>query len=471
MSMDGAHRPANVIWVITDQMRAQATGYAGDPNVFTPNLDRLAAEGANFTRAVSGAPLCCPFRGAMVTGRYPHNNGVTGHGDPLPDGSLTVAHAFRDAGYRTCYIGKWHLDGNSPERGSVMPGDDIRHRMIPPERRGGFEDWWAYENGNQPFDCIIHTDKGGTPQGVPVLDSADGMEHFRVPGFEADGLTDILLGWLGTQVADRPEQPFFAVLSMQPPHNPYTAPAEAMARHTPGDVRLRPNVPDIRDVTERARRDLAGYYAGIEQIDDNVGRIRASLDELGLTENTYLVFFSDHGDMHGSHGQWRKTGPWEESIRIPFLIGGPSREHQNSNRPDVPVNHVDIAPTSLGLCGLPVPAQMEGTDYSAVVTTPGIRPPVWDGPPDSAYLGIPVAPRHPQSVGQAWRGIVTRDNWKYACFEGQPWLLFNLDDDPYEFVNLAHDPAYYAIRAGLHERLRQWADQTGDTFDLPALER
>ena len=450
----------NVIWIVADQMRAQATGYAGDPNARTPNLDRLAAEGTNFTRAVSGSPLCSPFRGALMTGRYPHDNGVTGNRYPLDEHTRTVAHAFNDAGYRTCYVGKWHLDGDRPGVEPAWNSDQTQ--LIPPERRGGFQDWWAYENRNRPFDCHLHTDEDRVPAGLPVVAKADGMARFRVPGYETDGLTDIFLDWLGEHAAD----PFFAVLSVQPPHNPYTAPAEEMARHVPGQIRLRPNVPDIPQVTERARRDLAGYHAAIERLDHNVGRLRTALDELGLTDSTYLVFLSDHGDLHGSHGQWRKTAPWEESIRIPFLIGGPTREHQNANRQDVPVNHVDIAPTTLGLCGLPVPAEMAGTDFSRLVTPDGYRPPTWDGPPDSAYLSLPVAPGHPQSVDRPWRGIVTRDNWKYASFEGHPWLLFNLDEDPYELVNLAHDPAYHAVRSALHERLREWITRTGDTFEL-----
>jgi arylsulfatase A-like enzyme len=450
----------NVIWIVADQMRAQATGYAGDPNARTPNLDRLAAEGANFTRAVSGSPLCCPFRGALVTGRYPHNNGVLSNRYPLPEDTRTVAHAFADAGYRTCYVGKWHLDGDRP--GVEATWDIDQTQMIPPARRGGFQDWWAYENRNRPFDCQLHTDADRVPPGLSILDKSDGMARFRVPGYETDGLTDIFVDWLRGHAAE----PFFAVLSVQPPHNPYTAPAEEMAHHTPGRIRLRANVPDIPAVTERARRDLAGYHAAIERLDHNVGRVRAALDELGLTDDTYLMFFSDHGDLHGSHGQWRKTAPWEESIRIPFLVGGPTREHQNANRPDVPVNHVDIAPTSLGLCGIPVPEEMEGTDYSGLITPDGFRPPVWDGPPDSAYLSLPVPPGHPQSVDRAWRGLVTRDGWKYACFEDQPWLLFDLNEDPYELVNLAHDPAYHAVRARMHDRLRQWVADTGDTFAL-----
>jgi arylsulfatase A-like enzyme len=463
MRHDGGNQ-MNVIWVVTDQLRAQALGYAGDPNVATPNLDRLAAEGVNFTRAVAGSPLCCPFRGAMVTGRYPHNNGVTGHRVPMPDGTRTVAHAFAEAGYRTCYIGKWHLDGDRRDLGDAV--ENVQHhriRMIPPERRGGFQDWWAYENNNRPFDCLLHTDAGHVPAGIKTLRSADRMEQFRVPGYEADGLTDILLDWLGTQASERVEQPFFAVLSMQPPHNPYTAPAAAMARHRPGEVRLRANVPDTPRITERARRDLAGYYAAIEQIDHNVGRIRDQLHELGLADSTYIVFFSDHGDLHGSHGQWRKTAPWEEAIRIPFLIGGPSREHQDSSRPDVPLNHVDIAPTTLGLCGLDVPTHMEGTDYSSLVSHAGggEEPSEY---PDSAYLSLPVPTGHPSSVDRAWRGVITRDGWKYASFDdGHPWLMFDLNDDPYELVNLAHDPRYHATRSELERTVHAWIERTGCT--------
>ncbi|MEU6644674.1 sulfatase/phosphatase domain-containing protein [Saccharomonospora sp. NPDC046836] len=128
--------------------------------------------------------------------------------------------------------------------------------------------------------------------------------------------------------------------------------------------------------------------------------------------------------------------------------------------------HVDITPTTLGLCGIPVPEEMEGTDYSRLVTTPGMRPPVWDGPPEDAYLSLPVPTGHPESVDRGRRGIVTRDNWKYVCLEGQPWLPFNLDDDPYELANLAHNPAFHAVRSNLHKRLQEWIDKTGDTFQL-----
>lgn len=328
------------------------------------------------------------------------------------------------------------------------------------------KDWCAYENNNRPFDCLVHTDKGRTPTDREVLAADDGMESFRLGGYEVDSLTDIMLGWLGEQTEQRSAQPFFAVLSVQPPHNPYTAPETEMGRHTPGTVELRANVPPVDRVAVRARRDLAGYYAAIERIDRNVGRLREKLDELGIANDTYVIFFSDHGDLHGSHGQWRKTAPWEESMRIPFVIGGPSREHQNSLRVDVPINHVDIAPTTLGLCGIAAPPTMEGFDYSSWLRKSPFAPDDSGAEPDSAYLGIPVPTYHPESVDRAWRGIVTRDNWKYVCLEGLPWLMFDLNEDPYELANLAHDRTFRAKREELHDRLERWIVDTGDSFEL-----
>lgn len=455
----------NVIWVICDQLRAQALGYASDPNVSTPNLDRLAAEGHTFTRAVAGAPLCCPARGAFLTGRFAHHSGVPGHQSPMPAGTPTIAHELRDAGYRTCYVGKWHLDGNRPELGPHTYGDaNARIRMIPPPRRGGFEDWWAYENNNRPFDVLVHTDAGQVPDGAELTAQADGMQQFRLQGYETDALTDLTLDWIDAHVHSHPGQPFFAVLSVQPPHNPYTAPSEDMARHTPGRVELRANVPPIPAVQERARRDLAGYYAAIERLDANIGRLRRQLAQLGIAEHTYLVFFSDHGDMHGSHGQWRKTSPWEESIRVPLLIGGPSREHQNTHRIDALINQPDVAPTTLGLCGLKTPDSMDGTDYSGLITSEG-HP---DRYPDSTYIGLPIPTGHPSSIDRPWSGVCTRDGWKYVTLDTHPWLLYNLTDDPYELANHAHDPGYHHQQDRLQQQLQSWTQHlSADVTQLP----
>lgn len=440
----------NVLWVFGDQHRGQALGCMGDPNVHTPNIDRLAAEGVVFTAAVAGSPICCPYRGSLLTGRYPHQC-VPGHELRLPPDQPTVATAFEEAGYRTAYFGKWHLDGFHEREGRAA------QHIVPPERRGGFAEWTGYENNNSQWDCWVH---GGT---------GDTAFHYRLPGYETDALTDLTIDWLrarGQEAAAGDSPPFFAVLSVQPPHDPYVAPAEWMARHTPGMIRLRPNVPDVGWVVERARRELAGYYAMIENLDWNLGRLRVALAEAGLATDTHIIFFSDHGDLHGSHGQFRKTAPWEESLRVPFIIGGgPPQYTYRAGRYSVPLNHVDIAPTTPGLCGIAPPEGMLGTDYSDYRLRDRPEP----VGPDSAYLQLVRPTRHGNSVDRPWRGVVTRDGWKYAVLEGQPWLLFNLADDPHEMVNLAHNTAFATQRRALQDRLAAWIADTDDHFRLPEL--
>jgi arylsulfatase A-like enzyme len=453
-SVSGAAQPPaarpNVIWLFSDQHRAQALGCAGDPNVFTPNIDAMAAQGVRFTSAVSGFPLCCPFRGSLLTGRYPHKC-VPGHEYPLPEGQPTVANTFNEAGYHTSYFGKWHLGGwhESQGRGAMF--------ITPPERRGGFQTWAGYENNNSQYDSWVH---GGAGKDA---------FHYRLPGYETDELTNLLIKDIKAQAAAQKAgkgKPFFSVLSVQPPHNPYVAPPDFMRRHNPGTVQLRPNVPHVASVVDRARRDLAGYYAMIENLDWNIGRIREALAAASLQFDTHLVFFADHGDMHGSHGQYLKMTAYEESIRIPFVIAG-EQPHGDNGRGNgafpIPLNHVDIAPTTLGLCGIRKPEWMEGTDYSA--RRLGRKPAASE--PDSAFLQTVVPTMHGDSVDKPWRGLVTRDGWKYTCFDGVSWLMFNLNEDPYEQVNVAHNVKYRAERRKLAGRLKQWVADTGDKFAVP----
>ena len=437
---------ANIIWVFGDQHRAQALSDSGDPNVNTPNIDRLGREGIRYDRAVSGTPLCCPYRGSLLTSLYPHEC-VPGHEHPLPEGQKTVAHVFNENGYDTAYFGKWHLDGFHESEGRAA------FHYIAPERRGGFKRWIGYENNNLQWDCWVH---GHDAEGAE-------LPHYRLPGYETDCLTDMLLDYIGDRGSEEGEQPFFAVLSVQPPHNPYVAPADFMANHNPQSLQLRPNVPAIDRVEERARLELAGMYAMIENLDWNVGRIMDALREAELDTNTYVIFFSDHGDMHGSQGQFLKTSPWEESMRVPFMIRGGVQT--SGIKKQTLINHVDIAPTSLGLAEIDAPEWMRGHDFSGHWLPE--RPQVDD--PDSAFIQIVVPTRHPDSVDRPWRAIVTADGWKYAVLEGQPWLLFNLNEDPYELANLAHNTRYSTERRRLHDRLARWIEETGDEFRLPVL--
>ena len=323
--------------------------------------------------------------------------------------------------------------------------------IVPPHRRGGFDEWIGYENNNSQWDCWVHGGEDG------------GAFHERLPSYETDALTDLFITYIKQRGQD-PEQPFFGALSVQPPHIPYVAPPEWMQRHTPGGVTLRANVPNIPRVEETARQKLAGYYAMIENLDWNLGRIRTALEEAEMSHDTHIVFFSDHGAMLGSHGHWGKTTPYVESIRIPFIVGGHVPRYENfGGKSNQPVNHVDIAPTSLGLCGIEPPDWMMGTDYS------GLRVKGRDSRkfPDSAFLQLPSGPGYLDCATHPWRGVTTTDGWKYTVTEGGPWTLHNLNEDPFELVNGAFSGQYRSEKRQLHDRLSRWIADTDDQFRMP----
>jgi arylsulfatase A-like enzyme len=442
----------NLLWLFGDQHRHQATGYAGDPNLHTPNIDHLSLTGFTSERgAVSGYPLCCPFRGSLLSGVYPHHC-VPVHEAPFPAGMKTIAHPFNEAGYDTAWFGKWHVDGcdESRERAAFW--------VVPPERRGGFQEWVGYENNNSQFDTWVHGGRGET------------RGPWKLEGFETDALTNLLIDYLERRT-NQPDQPFFAALSVQPPHWPMQCPPE-FVKFRPGEAATRPNLPPGSAAEHGFHLSAPGYYGMIENWDWNVGRILAALRRLDLAQNTHIVFFADHGDMLGSHGRFGKVLPYEESIRVPFIMGGadffynglvsgtgPTQGGAGHPHGDILINHVDIAPTSLGLCGLAKPDWMEGYDFSFVRR----RESAPNDIPDCALLQAIEA----REQSPCYRGIVTRDGEKYACTASGPWLLFDLRDDPFEMNNLAQVPSKSPQLRRLHRRLAEKLREVGDPFPLP----
>jgi arylsulfatase A-like enzyme len=192
-------------------------------------------------------------------------------------------------------------------------------------------------------------------------------------------------------------------------------------------------------------------------VDEQVGRLLKALDDSGRSGDTIVVFTSDHGDMLGSHGQRLKRKPWEESIRVPGILRYPSKAKPGRTS-DALLSHVDLAPTLLSLCGLPVPDDMQGTDLSGLVL--GMS----DWGPDSAYFQIFV-PFAGDGTPNPWRGVRT-DRHMYARTEAGLWVLYDLKVDPYELKNLADDPPQTALREGLESKLAGWMKRTGDSWAL-----
>ncbi|MDE2825441.1 MAG: sulfatase-like hydrolase/transferase [Gemmatimonadota bacterium] len=411
----------HVIYILSDEHAGQAMGHAGDPNLRTPNMDRMAAEGVSFMRARANCPVCTPSRGTIFSGRHAHAGPVQGFHDVYKPAAPSTATLLREAGYHTAYFGKWHCgtvrDQIPPEVRSDPGYYDLEGAARTPEiHRGGFQDWHGFEMNNAPFKGFYYREGDIDPT--------------RMAGYQTDALTDMAIAYLRDYDGDRP---LFLVLSVEPPHWPLEVP-DAFMRFDPASLKTRPNFGGQADLRER----LAVYYAMIENLDGNIGRLLDAVDGMdGFRDNTVTVYFSDHGDFMGSHGQMEDKGhPHEESVRVPAVFHAPGVVEPQGARPDL-FSLVDMAPTTLGLAGVPVPVHMQGADFS-----PALRGEDFDGPGE-VLLEMVGAPRVHFDYAD-WRGLVT-DRWKYAYYETGHEVLFDLWEDPYESRNLADaDPARLA---------------------------
>ena len=428
-----ARRP-NVLFVFADQMRDMAMGCAGNGDVRTPNLDRLAMEGTRFSHAFANCPVCTPSRAMLLSSRYPLCNRVIANDLPLPEDTPTIGAAFRDAGYRTGYIGKWHLDG--------VPRD----RWTPPgPRRHGFDDWAVFNCSHNYFR--------------PNKYYRDAPDVVMADGYEPEVQTDLALQFLATP----DERPFCLFLSWGPPHDPYPmVPERYKAQYDPQRLTLRPNVQPLRPASVRLartlepRQTLADYYAAITALDEQLGRLLGALQATGLAGNTILVFTSDHGDQLWSQGTMKKQQPYEESVHIPLLVRWPG--HIPSGRvSDGLVSIIDFTPTLLGLAGLPALPGAQGEDRADLFLgerTHGA---------DSVFL-MDITQTDESRTQQLpeWRGLRTYRYTYVRRQDGMDWLLFDNKDDPYQLENRIADPSFVPIRHELASQLEAWLDRTGD---------
>ena len=431
-----ASRP-NVLLVMADEWRAQALGYAGDPNAHTPVIDRFARQSMNFEKAIAGCSVCCPARASLVTGQYPLTHGVYINDVELRPKGLTIAEAFRNAGYRTGFIGKWHLYGSPDGRYGR------REAYIPAENRLGFEYWKAAECTHDYNHSLYYEGNDRS------------MKYWS--GYDALAQTDDACRYL-REFANS-ATPFFLTLSWGPPHFPLqTAPERYQTSYRDREIRLRPNVPEER--RSEATEELRGYYAHIAALDDCFEQLLATLETVGIAEDTIVVFTSDHGDMMQSQGLSYKLYPWEESIRVPLLIRYPRKYGRAGRRSQAPVNSPDLMPTLLGLSGVAIPPGVQGTDYS------NPRPRVLVGAPaDCAFLSLPVPIGEALRYGFAeYRGVTDR-RYTYARSIHGPWLLYDNQRDPYQMHNLCGKPQGAAIQARMEQQLSAWLEALGDSFE------
>lgn len=424
----------NLVFVFADQWRGQAVGYAGDPNLRgkTPNIDRLAASSINFTNAVSCCPVCTPYRASLITGQYPFTHGLFINDLCLSRNAVSLAQAYSRAGYDTAWIGKWHIDGNG------------RSAYIPPERRQDFDYWKVLECTHDYNKSRYYAGNDTSPKYWEDYDAIAQTHDAR----------DYIQRHAGG------EKPFVLVMSWGPPHDPYdTAPDKYKAMFQADTVTLRPNVPP--ESAEKARRELAGYYAHIVALDDCVGELVKAIDAAGIAENTVFVLTSDHGDMLGSQAFERKQVPWDESIMVPFLLRYPAAHGSQGRQIAMPINTPDIMPTLLGLCGVPVPATVEGTDYSGLVRG-------GKAPEDRAALIMCVVPfdNWARPRGSEYRGVRTR-RYTYVRNAKGPWLLYDNEQDPYQLRNLIGLPEHRQLQEKMEATLRAELKAAGDEF-LPA---
>jgi arylsulfatase A-like enzyme len=462
-----AVRPKNVVLLWTDQQRADTIAAAGNPQIQTPHLDRLAATGALFQQAYCAQPRCSPARASLLTGVYPHTHGVVDN-NIVPDPSIPMlGELLQPAGYVSGYNGKWHL------------GNELHAQR-------GFDPWVSTEAGSSSYHEFL-VSRGYTPADP----HRDGMifgpstaarmpEEVGKPAFQTAETSRFL--------ETHGDQPFLLSVSFREPHAPFTSPLDGFYR--PDDMtlpeswyrRMEATVPRryrrlqeayagqfmadqpqwVKSNDEWGWKELKARYWGLcTLVDKYVGRILGRLEELGLADNTIVVYTSDHGHMMGEHRLLNKSVPYEPAVQIPLIMRVPGLAPR---RLRTPVSHVDLVPTILDLLGQPLPTQLHGASLVPLLARGDTAPEEadvfieWNGPTQPGAIG---------SVAQPELRTIRRGRWKLNVHVSGEHELYDLADDPGELHNAFGDPGHTAIIRDLAARLQRWQQETDDPVVLP----
>ena len=439
----------NLIYIFADQLRYQSVGYNNDVRARTPNIDAFAAKSTIMDNAVSGHPVCAPYRASLLTGKYTNSTGMVINEIRISQNHRTFPNVLSEAGYETCYIGKWHLWAN-------VWGDHFNpdNSYIPEGERLGFNDFFAGFNFHHDYY---------SPLAYYHLNSKDKIYY---DGYEPDCQTDMAIDHL-TRLSQK-DKPFALFLSLGTPHDPWikeNVPEKyyEMFCHMPfpnPENYLPENDPyadDWAKLSPKEREELESwrqvYYAMVANLDDNVGRLTEAIEKLGLFENSIVIFTSDHGELFGAHGRRAKNIFYDEAVRVPYLIRGKQFTPRVS---DVNFNTVDIMPTLLSYLGLPIPDGVEGLDKKDEID--GLKE------SDEGSLMMGTGPTATYGDGHEWRAYRTKE-YTYAIFKkGEKEYLFNNRTDPYQMNNLVNDPAFSALKERLRTEMFAKMEKNHDMF-------
>ncbi|WP_446743560.1 sulfatase family protein [Silvibacterium acidisoli] len=431
----------NVLYVFSDQHRAQSL--PGEPfnQAEAPSLDRFRRQNLSMDSCISNYPLCVPHRGILISGLYPNQSHVVGNENSLEPIVPGLGETFQKAGYHTGYVGKWHLFHGE---GQFVPKGPYRF---------GFEDWHAWANTNKHYDGITFDQETG--------------ERQIMPGYQPTRMTDQAVDFINGQ--KNAAKPWFLVVSWNPPHPPYDPPAEERDRYDAAALKLRPNVrmpipadkivnpwPALKSL-ETLHQAEQGYYGAITAIDKEFARLLKALEDNGMADNTMVIYTSDHGEMMGSHGHMAKQMPHEESCRVPFFLRHPEGRQQHAS--DTLFASVDIYPTLCGLAGIPVPKHCSGRDVSThMLGKRGFQE------SEMVFLMNNQGPANRQEIDTpTYRGIRTKTHTYAVQLDGR-WVLYDNVADPYQMKNLVQDPANKDMIAKFDAALIAWSKETGDDF-------
>lgn len=452
----------NILILYTDQQRWDALGVSGNRDVSTPNLDKLASEGVNFTHHFVQNPVCMPSRISMLSGRYPSSLGITHMGVPVPEATVTLPHMLKQYGYRTANIGKLHfLPHANRDHRLPHPAYGFDHMEIADEP-GVYEDAyraWARRKAPEQMDGV----SAGIPPMTRVWQRAmgidDGVAHRGDPAgrhdfdgaipFPADdSLTHS--AFVGEQTIEFIEQsgdePFLCIAGFYSPHAPWLVPQTFLDLYDPDKLSLpefpdhinaqRPQEPEAPFSDEQLRRARQGYYAMISEVDHYVGAILNSLEASGKRGNTILVFTSDHGEWLGERLRYGKGYPADDAVsRVPLIVSAPDGRRARAH--NGVVEAVDIVPTLLELAGIQIPTFLQGESLARVVEGGG-------DPQKSIAL----------TEGDGWKCLRTK-RYRYLVHADGRENLWDIDADPGAYFNVAADGDYAGALADCRKLLIQ----------------